>query len=157
MTKKNFHIGERIRELRTREQLSQNDLARVLSIPRSAVSQIESGDRAVTSDELRKCASLFGVTADYLLGMENPPEIILERRTETPSPAQKVRISVPEAQLQKFKEVVLYVLERCAGKPNIGQTALYKLLYFADFNLREVRGVSNRCTISQIAARPSTL
>ncbi len=137
MTRKNFHIGEQIRELRVRDQLSQEDLARVLSIPRSAVSQIESGERAVSSDELRKCACHFEVTADYLLGMENPPEIILEHKSDTPSSVQEIRISVPEAQLQKFKEVILYILEKCAGKPNIGQTALYKLLYFADFNFYE--------------------
>jgi uncharacterized phage-associated protein len=31
----------------------------------------------------------------------------------------------------------LYILERCAGKPNVGETVLYKLLYFADFNYFE--------------------
>jgi uncharacterized phage-associated protein len=34
--------------------------------------------------------------------------------------------------------VVLYMLERCAGKPNIGETVLYKLLYFSDFNYYEI-------------------
>jgi uncharacterized phage-associated protein len=33
--------------------------------------------------------------------------------------------------------VILYILERCAGKPNIGETVLYKLLYFSDFNYYE--------------------
>ena len=32
---------------------------------------------------------------------------------------------------------MLYVLEQCAGKPNVGETVLYKLLYFADFNYYE--------------------
>jgi uncharacterized phage-associated protein len=30
------------------------------------------------------------------------------------------------------------MLERCAGKPNIGETVLYKLLYFSDFNYYEL-------------------
>lgn len=32
----------------------------------------------------------------------------------------------------------MYILERCAGKPNVGETVLYKLLYFADFNYYEL-------------------
>jgi uncharacterized phage-associated protein len=33
---------------------------------------------------------------------------------------------------------LLYILEKCAGKPNIGETVLYKLLYFSDFNYYEL-------------------
>jgi uncharacterized phage-associated protein len=40
--------------------------------------------------------------------------------------------------VSKFKNVLLYILERCAGKPNVGETVLYKLLYFADFNYYEL-------------------
>jgi len=48
------------------------------------------------------------------------------------------RISVPTLQLGKFKNVLLYLLEKCAGKPNVGETVLYKLLYFSDFNYYEL-------------------
>ncbi len=48
------------------------------------------------------------------------------------------RISVPILQVNKFKNVLLYILERCAGKPNVGETVLYKLLYFSDFNYYEL-------------------
>jgi uncharacterized phage-associated protein len=47
------------------------------------------------------------------------------------------RISVPVLKVEKFKNVLLYILERCAGKPNVGETVLYKLLYFSDFNYYE--------------------
>ncbi|MCD4726231.1 MAG: SocA family protein [Pirellulales bacterium] len=33
---------------------------------------------------------------------------------------------------------MLYILEKCAGKPNVGETLLYKLLYFSDFNYYEI-------------------
>jgi len=48
------------------------------------------------------------------------------------------RISVPALRINKFKNVLLYILERCAGKPNVGETVLYKLLYFSDFNYYEL-------------------
>jgi len=48
------------------------------------------------------------------------------------------RISVPKLNVPKFKNVLLYILERSAGKPNVGETVLYKLLYFSDFNYYEL-------------------
>lgn len=48
------------------------------------------------------------------------------------------RIAVPSLKVDKFKNVLLYILEKCAGKPNVGEAVLYKLLYFADFNYYEL-------------------
>ena len=39
--------------------------------------------------------------------------------------------------LKKFKEVLLYILEKVGSKPNVGMTVLYKLLYFIDFDYYE--------------------
>ena len=33
--------------------------------------------------------------------------------------------------------MLLYILNQTSGKPNVGQTVLYKLLYFCDFNYYE--------------------
>lgn len=44
------------------------------------------------------------------------------------------RISIPQKNMSKFKEVLLYVLERVGGFPNVGETVLNKLLYFIDFD-----------------------
>ncbi|PIV94181.1 MAG: XRE family transcriptional regulator, partial [Flavobacteriaceae bacterium CG17_big_fil_post_rev_8_21_14_2_50_33_15] len=48
------------------------------------------------------------------------------------------RISVPSLKVGKMKNILLYILEHCAGKPNVGETVLYKLLYFSDFNYYEL-------------------
>lgn len=48
------------------------------------------------------------------------------------------RISTPTLQVEKFKNVLLYILERCAGKPNVGEKVLGMLLYFSDFNHYEI-------------------
>jgi uncharacterized phage-associated protein len=50
----------------------------------------------------------------------------------------EIRISVPHLHAEKFRIMLLYVLELCAGKANVGETVLYKLLYFIDFNYYEV-------------------
>ena len=48
------------------------------------------------------------------------------------------RISTPTLNVEKFKNVLLYILERCAGKPNVGEKVLGMLLYFSDFNNYEI-------------------
>jgi uncharacterized phage-associated protein len=49
-----------------------------------------------------------------------------------------MRVSIPELQIDKLKNVLLYILECCAGKPNVGESVLNKLLYFCDFNYYEL-------------------
>ncbi|MFH0790376.1 MAG: Panacea domain-containing protein, partial [Candidatus Omnitrophota bacterium] len=47
------------------------------------------------------------------------------------------RINVPQKKLDKFKEVLLYILNKVGSKPTVGETVIYKLLYFIDFDFYE--------------------
>ena len=38
----------------------------------------------------------------------------------------------------KFKAVLLYIINRCENKTNVGKTLICKLLYFSDFNYYEI-------------------
>ncbi|TSC95886.1 MAG: Uncharacterized protein Athens101426_542, partial [Parcubacteria group bacterium Athens1014_26] len=49
----------------------------------------------------------------------------------------EIRINIPQEKANKFEQVLLYILAKIGGKPNIGQTVLYKLLYFIDFDYYE--------------------
>jgi uncharacterized phage-associated protein len=69
---------------------------------------------------------------DFIIGQE------AETKTGTKVKDSEERVSVPTMQVNKFINVLLYILERCAGKPNVGETVLYKLLYFSDFNYYEL-------------------
>lgn len=62
-----IHIGRRLRELRERERLNQATMAEVLQLkaPQS-VSQIENGQRRVTTDELLRVMKRFEVSLDWL-------------------------------------------------------------------------------------------
>ncbi|MDD4179009.1 MAG: DUF4065 domain-containing protein [Candidatus Margulisbacteria bacterium] len=129
-------LAFRIKDLRERKGLSQEEVAGMMNISRSAVSQIENNERGVSSLELAAFSRIFEVSTDYILGLEASPEVILPSQ-KSQTPKQEMRISVPQVKIDKFKQVLLYLLERCAGKPNIGETVLYKLLYFIDFNYYE--------------------
>lgn len=71
-------IAQNIRREREYIGLSQEDVARVLSIPRAAVSAIEHGKRRVSSSELRKLAHLFSTTTDSLVGIQTPEDSTVE-------------------------------------------------------------------------------
>jgi len=48
-----------------------------------------------------------------------------------------MRINKPKKHIEKLKNAILYILNKIGGRPNIGQTVIYKLLYFIDFDYYE--------------------
>lgn len=64
-------IGKRIASLREDADLTQEDLARILGISRSALSLYEIDKRAPDYQTLRNLADHFHVSVDYILG--HPP------------------------------------------------------------------------------------
>ncbi len=129
-------IGQRFTELRKRKGLSQKDLAKAVKISRSSIAQIELGNRSVNIIELQRLSVALGFSLDDFVS----EDFLSKQEVENAPVIDKVeeRISVPSFKVDKFKNVLLYILERCAGKPNVGETVLYKLLYFSDFNYYEL-------------------
>ena len=67
--------GDRIRELRLRDRLSQAALAAKMQtegviVEQDVISRIESGSRLVTDYELLVLTRIFRTTADWLIGAE---------------------------------------------------------------------------------------
>ncbi|MBK7810298.1 MAG: DUF4065 domain-containing protein [Saprospiraceae bacterium] len=131
-------IGQRITELRKMKGLSQEDLAKKVKISRPSLAQIELGNRSVDILELQKLSLVLEFSLDDFMSKDFSPNQEIESKEEKKTKKEEERISVPTLQVSKFKNVLLYILERCAGKPNVGETVLYKLLYFVDFNYYEL-------------------
>ncbi len=130
-------IGRRIAEIRKNKGYSQGDLAKMLDINRPSLTQIELGNRNLTVLELNEIARILSVSIDKLLSSSfNLQEQLIEQ--EEKDEVREYRVSIPGLKVNKFKDILLYILEKCAGKPNVGETLLYKLLYFADFNYYEL-------------------
>jgi transcriptional regulator with XRE-family HTH domain len=131
-------IGRRIATLRKHRGYSQEELAKMLKMPRPSLAQIELGKRNITAGELLQLSERLEVSMDGLLAknFDMTKEDLPSEKSKKAEKTQE-RISVPTLQVDKFKQVLLYVLERCAGKPNVGETVLNKLLYFIEFNYYE--------------------
>ena len=132
-------LGARIRQIRGSLGLSQQGLAEKLAVPRPSVSQIEKGERKVSAEELKKLAEIFNMSIDALLDARKEPQVTIREKGEAyiTEPAPQMRINVPQKNLQKFKEVLVYILNSVGAKANVGETVIYKLLYFIDFDYYE--------------------
>jgi transcriptional regulator with XRE-family HTH domain len=131
-------IGRRIAAMRKIKGLSQVDLANSVKISRPSLTQIELGNRRIDVIELHNLSRVLGFSIDDLLSDEydNNQKLIFDNSIKLKTSEE--RVSAPTLQVGKFKNVLLYILEQCAGKPNVGETVLYKLLYFSDFNYYEI-------------------
>ena len=130
-------LGKRIKELRKRAEISQQKLAEMLELSRPAISQIENDERKISADELVKLSEIFNLSVESLLNQTKQPQVVLGESKKAVKVRHQIRINVPQKNLEKFKEVFLYILNKAGSKPNIGETVIYKLLYFIDFDFYE--------------------
>lgn len=66
----NIRLPERLRDLRTYHGITQQEIADLLKMDRSAYSNYETGKTQPSLSSLMLFAQLYGVTADYLLGIQ---------------------------------------------------------------------------------------
>lgn len=82
MEKELFSLADRIKSLRERANLTQSEIARQLGISRSGVNAWEMGLSVPSTQYIVELAKKFGVSTDYLLGMENTSSISVKGLTE---------------------------------------------------------------------------
>ncbi|MFH1291728.1 MAG: type II toxin-antitoxin system antitoxin SocA domain-containing protein [bacterium] len=136
MTKK---LSKYIVKLRRENNYSQEFLAEKIGISRPTYMQIEKGLRDLTITEARTLAGIFGLSLDGFLEMDSPSgyNVQIKAKKKKPPTKQDIRISVPQERVEKFKQALLYILQKVGARPNVGETVLYKLLYFIDFDYYE--------------------
>ncbi len=125
-------LGERIRKLRQEHGYSQEALATYLGLSRQAIGKIEKGERSIDALELAALAKALALSVDWIVQPEQSNDAHISSRIE-----RNLNFSFD---ITKFRQTLLYILSVCGGKAHIGETVLYKLLYFIDFNAFEVLG-----------------
>ena len=136
----NKKLAERIKALRGELGLSQEELAKRLGVSRPKISQMENGEVRITVEELVTLANIFNISVGGMMDFNKTPQVIFEKgkeKRQEERQEERIRINVPQKNVKKFKEVLLYILNKVGAKPNVGETVIYKLLYFIDFNFYE--------------------
>lgn len=115
----NIEIANRLIKLRKENGYSQEQLADALNISRQAISKWERGEASPDTDNLIELAKLYGVSVDYLLG--------LDLKEEKEDPIEEVFDEEPKKKQNKFK----VIFDSIVG---VGSVVLYVILG-AVFNL----------------------
>ena len=113
-----FH--EKLQELRRQKGMTQEELAKVLYVSRTAISKWESGRGYPGIDSLKAIAAFFSVTVDQLLSTDQVLTIAEEEKEKTE---------------RGFRAPVAGLLDLCAG-------LLYFLPFFAGRGEEGIRAVS---------------
>jgi len=134
-------LSDFIKKQRVKQNMTQEFLASEIGMSRPTFALVEQGERDLTINEARKLAKIFGVSFEsFLVGKEDVKvsvEILNDKKRVVKKKRADIRISVPQEKKEKFSEILLYILKKVGGKPNVGMTVLYKLLYFIDFDYYE--------------------
>lgn len=131
-------LSKFIQQMRKKHNLTQEFLASKIGVSRPTYIQIEQGGKDLTIPAAQKLADIFGISfEDFLAGREPKHEVILEKAKADKKTDSDLQIRITQKNLDKFKQVLLYILEKVGSKPNVGETVLHKLLYFIDFDYYE--------------------
>ena len=76
----NMTLGEKIRNLRNNNNISQDKLAKMLNINRNNLSRIETDKSVPTSDILYNLAKIFNISIDSLLEINKTEENNLQKK-----------------------------------------------------------------------------
>lgn len=128
-------LSEFIKQQRLKNGFNQSFVAEHISVSRPTYLEIEKGARDLTITEAKKLSDLYGLSLDSFLNQQEIKAVV--QKDQEKSLKNDIRISIPQNNLEKFKQVLLYILTKIGSKPNIGETAIYKLLYFIDFDYYE--------------------
>ena len=133
-------LGRKIKSIRKLNGFSQEEIASLIKIPRSAVVQIEKGNRNISIIELLTLSEALGFSIDKFLtsSYELALDSLIVHEPVIESKVEALRNSFPVLNRTKLDNVLLYITGACGAKPNMDINLLMNLLYFCDFNYYEI-------------------
>ena len=133
-------IGSFIKEKLDKIPLTREEIAREIGVSRPTLHKIESGKTNLELPQAKKLAEIFNISLDDLYNGRDSMDLnynIINDEKLIVAEKFEERICIPVKNINKLKEVLIYILNKVGAKPNIGETVIYKLLYFIDFDFYE--------------------
>ena len=131
-------FNDNLVRLRQKAGFTQEAIAKQLEITRATYIKLERGQNSPTLEQMKRLADCLEVPVKALID-EKPATTRVK-----PQPVKRPRRRTGDGQrpttkvdLAKLENVLLYVLNKIGSQPNIGETVLYKILYFIDFDYYE--------------------
>ena len=136
-------LGQKIKKLRNENGLTQKDLSNMVNVTFQTVSKWENDENEPDVSTLKKLASLFGCSLDYLLSEEDEEPVIEESKQEEIQP-QTIVIHQREAHVcekcgRDIPENDLVMEDICTRPAGRGHSAEYRKGYYHTECLEEVK------------------
>lgn len=77
-----YDLGLRLKELREKKRLTQEQVGRFLEVSGANISNYESNVVTLPIEAVKRLALLYGVTTDYILGLEKRKVYVIEAGSE---------------------------------------------------------------------------
>lgn len=93
----------RLKELRKAKKVRQSEVAEAINCSQAVYSRYENGERTPSPDTIKALANFFGVTVDYLLGVDTPTPVALVTDTTGSMqavPDMRVAVTGPDGMTQ---------------------------------------------------------
>lgn len=130
-------FSDNLSKFRQQADITQEQLASQLEITRATYIKLERGLRSPTLDQINKLARCLDVDIGYLIGGQTTSQKLPKEVVRVVAKTRRTKKPANQTNANKLEAVLLYVLGKVGSQPNIGQTVVYKILYFIDFDFYE--------------------
>ena len=118
MYKNNYNVkefGERIKDVRKKNKMTQEELAEKLFLSVDSISKMENGKVMCMPEHLTKICQIFNVSADYFyFAMEK--ELVCEKKSEIDKITDNLKMC-SDFDIGKISRIIQIMLEQPAVQP----------------------------------------
>jgi len=107
-------FGQRLQELRTERNMTQEDFGKLLNVSQSTIAYYESGKKQPSLETISFIADYFTVTIDYLLGRVDYRN---SHNTIPTSPNDDPDSKLPAEAKKSIDDFIQYIYEKYGIKP----------------------------------------
>lgn len=99
-------FANRLKQLRKEKKLKQEDLGKLIKVTKTQISEIETGKKSTSIENLIIFAEYFGVSLDYLTGRTDDPDII-NHNSDLPVTQQEAELLEDFRLLNKHEQNII--------------------------------------------------
>lgn len=139
----------RLKELRRAKKIRQSEVAEAINCSQAVYSRYENGERTPSPDTIKALANFFGVTVDYLLGVDTTIPVALVTDTTGSMqavPDMRVAVTGPDGMTQTILHETAHYM---GAKP--AQVAQQGKLAVLERDIREALNPHRASRISEAA------
>ena len=103
-----MYLSNRLKMLRTKQNLSQRQMAEILGLETSSYGKYENSKAQPPADKLQALAEFFDVSVDYLLGRTNVRKLNLPENVQVLQMAEEID-ELSETQQQQLRDFLDYI------------------------------------------------